>query len=63
MAKSEDELIALGYQDGQNHARNITGQTTPEERDRRTHGAAYNRGYNQGERDRREYLKSQGRQK
>lgn len=63
MAKSEDELHALGYQDGQYHGGNASGQTTRKERDRRTHGAAYKQGYNQGERDRRAYLKSQGRQK
>ena len=63
MAKSEEELFALGFQDGQYHTGNAADQTTPEERDRRTHGAAYKHGYNQGTKDRREYLTSQGRQK
>ena len=61
--KTADELRRYGYQDGQAHAGNITGQTTRQERDRRTQGAAYKQGYKQGNRDRRADLKSRGRQK
>ena len=63
MTKTAEELHSLGYQDGQYHAENATGQTTPQERDRSTQGAAYRQGYKQGRADRRAHLNSQGRKK
>lgn len=63
MGKSAQELYEIGYQDGQCHQRNATGQTTPKERDRKTQGGAYNRGFKQGREDRRAWLTSKGRKK
>ena len=57
--KTAAELYEIGYQDGRYHQGNAAGQTTAQERA----SAAYRQGYEQGRKDRRTDLNSQGRKK
>lgn len=58
--KSAQELYSIGFQDAQYHQENATGQTTRQERDRTSHGAAYRQGYKQGRQERRSALNRMG---